>query len=315
MDTFIYKIAKNCEHPINIFWKCMQIPFAFFMRLYGKKTIAVIRKNATEKDFVFLASKDIGDVLFFRSSLQQCLDINKLKFEDIVFVGNNMTCKVAQMVGINNVYAISQPALSAISMEYHCNYWQYEDFHFCYPWCFFDYENTTDCYKPEKKVFFCDKEKVYNNMIEAGYVQNASVILSPYQNAFEAEGEKDIPFEFWEKLAMELKKKGFVVCTNCSGKGKEIPIKGTEIFFPKINECQTSVDFTGYSVSIRSGFVDFVKDTTGKLIVIYPSNSYKDMWSINKTTKKGNIIEFVYSQGNDIQHMIDLIMEKLNSTI
>lgn len=96
-----------------------------------------------------------------------------------------------------------------------------------------------------------------------------TVVLAPY-----AKWPPKIIGGFWEKIALELKKLGYSVCTNSVGES-EPPIEGTaSVSFPY----DISVPFiekAGYIIGLRSGFLDIIESAKAKKVALYPFNCKK----------------------------------------
>ena len=96
-----------------------------------------------------------------------------------------------------------------------------------------------------------------------------TVVLAPY-----AKWPPKIIGGFWEKIALELKKLGYTVCTNSVGE-LEPPIEGTvAVAFPY----DISVPFiekAGYIIGLRSGFLDIIESAKAKKVALYPFNCPK----------------------------------------
>ncbi len=95
-----------------------------------------------------------------------------------------------------------------------------------------------------------------------------TVVLSPYANTL-----ADLPDSFWKKLAVRLKKAGYVVCTNSSG-SKEPAVKGTVSVFYPLNIAPQFVEKAGYFIGVRNGFCDIISGTKAKKIILYDSQDH-----------------------------------------
>ncbi len=92
-----------------------------------------------------------------------------------------------------------------------------------------------------------------------------TVVLSPYSNTL-----ADLPVEFWNRLAAELKQHGFTLCTNSSG-DTEPAIEGTvPVFFP-LNTAPQWIEKAGYFIGVRSGFCDVISGAKAKKVILYGS--------------------------------------------
>lgn len=108
------------------------------------------------------------------------------------------------------------------------------------------------------------KEEYLSQYFEQnGLLPHRTIVFSPYANT-----EVGYPIQFWEQLADELKKKGYAVCTNCSGREREIP--GTVRASFGLELAENFVTYAGYFIAVRSGFCDIVCNSSAKKIIIYP---------------------------------------------
>ncbi len=117
--------------------------------------------------------------------------------------------------------------------------------------------------KPEHPVYKDVDGELEKAFEELGPKAGNTVILSPYSNTL-----ADLPGEFWERLAGELKSKGFVVCTNSSS-DTEPAVKGTiPVFFP-LNTAPQWVEKAGYFIGVRSGFCDVISGARARKVILY----------------------------------------------
>lgn len=122
-----------------------------------------------------------------------------------------------------------------------------------------------DTAKPEHPVFK-DEDRKLEELFEKYHLQPGNtVVLSPYSNTL-----ADLPNEFWNNLAKELKQAGYTVCTNSSGE-TEPAVEGTVSVFCPLNIAPQWINKAGYFVGVRSGFCDIISGTTAKKVILYGS--------------------------------------------
>lgn len=119
--------------------------------------------------------------------------------------------------------------------------------------------------------FSQDMEKIRGTMMQMGLTCGKTVILSPYSTCSK---EYLPPEEVWEEIAIQLKRRGYTVATNCSKKDK--PIKGTVPVFIPYPDTVPFLNEAGGFVGVRSGLCDILSQSTCKKIIIYPEKS--DFW-------------------------------------
>lgn len=114
----------------------------------------------------------------------------------------------------------------------------------------------------EKKV----KEIFCNNDLKIG----KTVMLSPYST-----GLKDYQpsMLFWERVATELKSKGYTVCTNCARDEKTVA--GTVPVLLPYLQIVPFLNFCKGFIAVRSGLCDIISTSTCAKIILHP---YKAKW-------------------------------------
>lgn len=100
---------------------------------------------------------------------------------------------------------------------------------------------------------------------ELGIVKGKTVVLAPV-----AKSIPQISLLFWEVFACELKKRGFTVFTNVSG--KERPIFGTDPLDCTIAEITSILDYAGYFVGLRSGICDVISSSDCRKMILFPKD-------------------------------------------
>ena len=122
-----------------------------------------------------------------------------------------------------------------------------------------------------------------------------------------------LPQWVWEKLAIKLNDKGYVVLTNCADK-KEEPIKGTKGIFIPYKDLKCFLECSGFLVAMRSGFCEVVSSIKCRKIILYAPNIYwgegtcTDYFSMKKMGLCEDAKELEY-KGIEFENYIDEIME------
>ncbi|WP_161846242.1 hypothetical protein [Pseudoflavonifractor sp. 524-17] len=132
-------------------------------------------------------------------------------------------------------------------------------------------------------------------LIGQGVREGKTVILFPRSNSIPSPSE-----EFWKKLSIELKRKGYIVCTNVIY--DEEPVYGTIPLQIPIEEIEGTLCFAGCFIGSRSGICEVVSSVDCKKIVIYPygyrwgSGYVDEYFNIRNMQLCADMIEISYSQ-------------------
>lgn len=158
----------------------------------------------------------------------------------------------------------------------------------------FDHPTFAECAK-ETDVLFAEKK----------LIPGKTIVLAPYANSL-----PNFPDWFWVKLAQELQKSGFTVCTNAVS-GKEKVIDGTIGLFLPYKILASFLKKAGYVIGIRSGFFDVISSIPCKKIVLYSPallNWPSDLFTFCSLQKMGicpDAVEFQVS----LYRLYDIIDE------
>lgn len=117
---------------------------------------------------------------------------------------------------------------------------------------------------PTLKDFSVEVDKLF---LANELIKGKTVILSPYSNTL-----SDLPMDFWEKTCDALKRRGYTVCTNSSGKS-EPAVKGSKAVFPPLNIAPQFVSYAGGFIGMRSGFCDVISGATAKKVILYDARN------------------------------------------
>lgn len=124
--------------------------------------------------------------------------------------------------------------------------------------------------------------------------EGRTVILSPYANTL-----SDLPDDFWQMLAQKLKNKGYIVCTNSSGKSEPV-VEGTIPVFCPLDIAPQFIEKAGYFIGVRSGFCDIISAAKAKKIILYDkdnrffNSSAYEYFSLNHMGLCKDAIEIVF---------------------
>lgn len=147
--------------------------------------------------------------------------------------------------------------------------------------------------------------------IEHNLKKGRTILLSPYANTV-----YKISLDFWEKLAFELKKQGYDVCTNCSSDIEE-PVEGTIGLFVPYNQMVDFINKAYGFVAIRSGLCDIVSSATSRMVIFYPegktllNSSTYDYFSLNKMgLANGKTLELEFAKGEEYR-LFEKVMDFL----
>ena len=307
-NNLLYKIAKRLEKPQSAFDRFLNDIFCMLIVQYGEMRYHKYKKKLKEKKILFNCSNDAGDLLYYSKYKHIFMKVHNINEKDTVFLCLQSNTKVAKTVGIYNPLGISRLDVFSISMAYGFKGKEKIDIYNVYPWVIFDDINFKKQIAPQHPQYKFDKKNIENIFLDLDLKEGRTVILAPYEQAITSYGLKKLTLEFWEKLASELKRKGYSVCTNCKGDEMEPSIKGTKAIFPRFCECEAMVSLAGYLIAIRSGFVDFSCNAQARIISLYPTEGFKIVFGI--TGLQDNYKEIIYSKYNE-DTLIDYIIREL----
>lgn len=157
-----------------------------------------------------------------------------------------------------------------------------------------------------------DRENADIIFKENNLKKHKTVVLAPYAKTI-----KPIPIKFWEKLANELLKKGFVVCTNSVGK-TEPPISKTTPVFVPFSSAAPFLENAGAVIGLRSGFLDVVSYADCLKISLHPIYDIKrsklcnvyDYYALSDMFRQSNQFDYVYSSEKE-EIIISEIIQKV----
>lgn len=149
-----------------------------------------------------------------------------------------------------------------------------------------------------------DSEWLENVFTKYGLKFNRTVLISPFANSLAyAPGKK-----FWESIVMELKHKGYSVCTNVSGR-QEKPIRGSIGIFIPYRYLNIFCENAGYFLAFRSGLCDLISMVYCRKVILYPDKGWPDavksdtstidIFSLKRMGYGDDVEEYVYRPGMD----------------
>ena len=131
-----------------------------------------------------------------------------------------------------------------------------------YYWFLFDLNK--ECVQPTKAVFKPIDDRLRQKMIKEGYVQNKTVILSPYAYCV-----KQLPAIFWILLGKDLQKRGYKVFVMLDKENEKNEFGFKSTFF-SYSESKAFLEYAGHFIGLRSGFCDIISYVDCHKIILYP---------------------------------------------
>lgn len=256
--------------------KAKDIFYHFKLFCRGERIYRNICKTHQNPTILYSGSASNGDYYLLSLVLGNFID----RFGDnyVFVIPNNVSSLVKALDAYKNTIVLNREDFFSIVFYMH-----------------FDKTHDVNAYDMSHWILFNSRDYLLNSpKLEVQYLNKISdteiscidphrtVLLSPYEQTVSILGEKRLPIEFWERLAMTLSKMGYKVLTNCSGASDEPLIKGTQGCFPKFEGIHSFVESCGFFVGIRSGLADIIATTKAKKIVLYPSMSFLNWSSLTK---------------------------------
>lgn len=295
-NKLIFKFAKNCEKPTTAFYRFMNIFFVSAMVLYGRKIYGSLRKKYGNRKFILVPTSDAGDIMYFRYSKKM---LDEKYGKDWLYIYDNRNKRIVDLMGFENVCPMPVYSVAALSYSLFHDNDNKIDMINGYAWCMFDCEKANKNVRFDYPVMNVNQEYIDSIKKDNDLQDKKAIILAPYEQGITSSGFSILSMAFWEKLAKEFADLGYVVFTNCKNDAVEPVIKGTKHIFPRFSDMEACVSELGNMVSIRSGFVDYVRNSTAKMVVLYPNDLYINQWSIDLYNKRKNVREYKYAEGEN----------------
>mgnify|MGYP003299890147 CR=1 FL=1 len=273
-----------------------------------------------------------GDIYLIGTFWEQYLKKNNI--EDYVFVVITGACKkVANLCNIKNVHLVEKKWHVSVMLNYymlcpeetkikvlndswgqiHTNQIEwfrgYKGLYFTK--LFKEYVFNLSDVQPKHPILEDVSTEIESIALDKNLIKGKTVILSPYSNTL-----SDLPVSFWEKIAVAIKRKGLIVCTNSSGKG-EPAINGTiPVFFP-LNIAPQFIQWAGYFIGVRSGFCDIISSSDAKKIILYDKRnrfymgSAYEYFSLKDMGLADDVIEILYDS-IDVDETYEMVMKAID---
>ena len=297
-NSRIYKFLKKCETPPKEtrFWIFMNFVFNSIL-IYLGRLIALLNYSKMDRKtgYVLMSSMNMGDILFLYRSLDLIKKANG--FSNIVVLAAEKYRKPMEALGISEYRILPFWVIMALDKAVQIDFGRNLNLVISVAWLFFGVENIEKSEVLRSLPCYITRESI-SSLFPEKEMEGNSVVLSPYEQSLRIFGEPNLPWEFWVKLADELKKRGYYVFTNCNGKDEK-RIDGTFAFFPSMGEVAGAVQYAGYCVSIRSGFTDWICSAKLKReVVFYPSKKFYIYHNLNLLWGKQDAFEYTYDMSN-----------------
>jgi len=260
-----------------------------------------------------------GDIYLACGFLDTYIKKNKIE-KYVLLLSKNNCKKVAELFGYSNIIVISNNDLKDILLAWQfigtekiqikpALFWGWETKHYYRDYrkhkemSFADYFKYDVFGLNDNDRFNHPKRKMINNDVgeklfqEKKLKKGKTVIIAPYAGSFISA----ITMDEWKNVVKILKRKGYVVCTNCYG--SELPIPGTSAIQFSYEEALDVLDYAGGFISVRSGLCDVVSNSKCNFLVIYESSylaSDYEYFSIKKMGLNNNVNEIEYETGDKL---------------
>ncbi|HBT40427.1 MAG: Uncharacterized protein XD58_1844 [Thermotoga sp. 50_1627] len=136
------------------------------------------------------------------------------------------------------------------------------------------------------------RNEVVHQFIRLRLEVGRTVILAPFSNSQAQLSRSSENIDFFTRLALALKERGYFVCTNVDVRNPE-PIPGTIAVHPRLDLIIPFCDLAGYVIGFRSGFFDIAAYSRARLLVFYPEQpapfecrKYAEYYSISKMHRR-----------------------------
>ena len=309
-NSYIYRFLKKCETPSenSQFWLFMSTVYNICLLMIGRLLIAFeCRKSST---YVLVAPFSMGDALLLYRSFAELESTNSVD-EPIVLSAPTLA-SVLTKLGLKNNRAIPPWRIMAISKALLFTPDRFPNVVLSQPWHFLDIQHLNAETHLQSLPYTLSAE-TRKKLFPEPDMQNRCIILSPYEQTYLSIGEPRLPMSFWEDLAEELTRRGYVVFTNCDGE-RETAIRNTRVFFPPLTELSGALDYAGNCISVRSGFTDWASSTqTAKMVVLYPSENFHALYRMDVMWEKMNVIEIIYDLSK-LQELHQKLIDSFSDT-
>lgn len=309
-STKLYRFLKKCETPStdSSFWLVLNISFNISLVLFGRCLIRILNiGNKSGSQYVLMSSMNMGDLLFLYRNLDLLRKENG--FTQITIIADKVFLKPLQALTIDNIKIVPYWKIMAMDKAVQLYPDKYPYIVMSQPW-YFHGLNSNNSLAEFRPIPCSVSKETIQQLFPKPEMQGNTVILSPYEQTVSFHGLELLPLSFWNNLSLRLKEKGFFVFTNCNGK-TEIPIDGTNEFFPKMNELAGAVEYAGFCVSMRSGFTDWISSANLKReVILYPNRKYFEFFNMRTLWGKNSALEYIYNESDkNVDEIVDMIID------
>lgn len=119
--------------------------------------------------------------------------------------------------------------------------------------------------RPSKPLFEVSGIKIVELCEKMGIKKGKTVVLSPYAYSMQS-----LPMYFWQQLADRLADQGYTVCVNVDVKKEKCEMRNVIPIGFTFRQSAAVLEYAGYLIGIRSGFMDIASGAECKKIVLYP---------------------------------------------
>lgn len=296
--TDFYKGIKKTHHGYRIYQR--------ILNKYGKDTQIIITRGAT------------GDVFFNGLYLKEYLKKNHI--EKYVLVGDAKGLKkIAALFGMANTEYLEYADAEDFQQCYKffqlknikdvfmwqgslylnpCQTRMHKNFNFLDTYTYYIYDgmvNREQWNMPRFKKLNDELTKRFQNM---GVIKGKTVIMAPF-----AYSVKNIPEWIWEKIAMELKRRGYEVFANINVELEVNPFKHIKPIFFSFDESEALLTYAGNFLALRSGLCDIVSMVPCKQVLLYPEEMTPIDYSIHRSDA---IFSGFKTMGYDVSNMVEI---------
>ena len=277
--VLIIDIEEKCSDDIKSFG------VSYEMVEQGYQLYENLIEQCEEETMLFLCPyPGTGDIYFECAYLPAYVEQHKLKKYAIVVIGNKCE-RVCRIFAEKKIFVVDQENMDSmlkaweflgndlmhvkpiLHWGWRCKHYLYADKH---PQITFNEMFVYDSFgfdEEPKRVLPQDYSngKEIDELFETReLIQGRTVVLAPYAGSFIS----NIPMSFWEKITVQLKAKGYTVCTNCYG-DKELPINGTKPIGFSFSQAISFLNKAGGFIALRSGLCDIVSSSSAKQVILY----------------------------------------------
>ena len=161
-----------------------------------------------------------------------------------------------------------------------CRLRMQERFTFMETYQHFIYKNLVSTEEWQKPLFVPLDKELRQKYKELGLQEGRTVIISP--NAYSV---KKLPEWFWEKVAIELQVKGYMVFVNLNPAVELNPFRSMQPVFFSYAESEAILRYAGHFLALRSGLCDIVAQVPCRKIILYPAEIRQPDYNVHRSSR------------------------------